>query len=751
MAHLNGGGNYGVFPVAGSGIVILDADDYVNCVGARLLDGVEDRTFTVETGGSRGEHRKFHFYFRLSPPLEGKFPLFRDGVHLGELYCQHPVSGKGYVVGPNSLHPEGERYRVALDVPIADVDKISYAMRLSRLAPKKADEETVARTVAASGSNGLLSDRLGLRVTDFLMPDKATHRGQEIEGAHPVHGSGTGSNLTISPDNTWYCRRCQTGGGPLEAFAVAEHILDCGDVRRGCLKPVWGQVMDRLRERGYAVDPPQRPFEEAPPAPVWAAAPEEDDPAVSKAVTDQCKMFNMTDSGNADRLVKRYSHMIRYCHPRRAWLVWDSRRWLEDRYNIIVLLARRTSRKIYSEAEAESVEERRKALARWAQTSESEPRMRGMVALATPDPDVSIRPDDLDADRNLFNLRNGTLDLTSLVVRPHRKEDLLTKIAGVEYDKAAVCPRWEDHMRLIFDNDDELIASTQELLGYAMLFGNPLQIFPIWWGGGQNGKSVTLAVIRAIFGEYAVSASADLFMAQKNEGGPRPDLLALRDARLVTAIEAEKGHRLNEALIKQMTGGDDMTVRGLYRDPETFPPAHLAILATNPKPIIRGVEFAIWRRVLMWPFAVTIPKEKRIVDYEKVLLEEAPGILNWMIEGLRRYRANGNRITIPKKVQAATDQYKTEMDILAPFFLEECVLKENAQIERNVIYDRYKVWCADLGDDPMHPRTFATALKERGITEGSKVMGLRTWLGIRMKNEAEHQADAAAGYRQGQL
>ena len=747
-AHLQNGGNYGVFPAAGSGIAILDSDDYAGCINAGLIADLDFRTFTVETGGSIVEKRKYHYFFRVNPPFEGKHPLYTDdGEHIGELYCQHPVAAKGYVVGANSVHPSGERYRVACDLPILEIDRDTYGARLSKLASsqKRALEPDTGKTAATSaprstGEGNTLSEKLGLTVTAFLMPLNARLRNGEWEGGHPVHPSATGTNLTCS-DEAWYCRRHGTGGGPLEALAVAAGIIDCADAGPGCLKDraVWRKVMDELRERGYDVGtPPEREN------PAWVV--EDGDLDEAKVLTDQCKTFNMTDSGNADRFVTRNHRMIRYCHPNRSWLLWDGRRWMEDRLNLILLIARRTARKIYDEAGAENIDERRKNLAQWARSSEGESRLRAMINVATPDPDIAVHPDELDAASHLLNLQNGTMDLRSLEFHEgHRREDMLTKIAGVEYDPEAECPLWEAHMDLVFGGDEELIRSTQELLGYALLPGNPLQIFPIWWGDGANGKSVTLSVIREIFGEYATAASAELFMVQKQDGGPRPDLLALRGSRLVTAVESEQGHRLNESLIKQMTGGDPITARGLYKEMETFTPTHLAILATNPKPIIRGVEYAIWRRVLMWPFAVTIPPERRIVDYENVLLEEGPGILNWMIEGLRRYYANGCRISIPRMVTAATDEYKSDMDILAPFFLEECVLASDQKVDRGVLYDRYVVWCQDLGDDVMSKRKFAEALKERGIKDGGKSGNRRYWKGLRIKTQSEIRAEEEAG------
>lgn len=375
-----------------------------------------------------------------------------------------------------------------------------------------------------------------------------------------------------------------------------------------------------------------------------------------------------------------------------------------------------------------------------------------MLQMASTDPAISIVPDDLDADPDLFALENGTLDLRTLALRPHRREDLITKLAGVAFDPAAACPRWEAHLRLIFAGDEGYIRSLQELLGYALLSGNPLQIFPIWWGSGANGKSVTIATVRSILGDYAVSAAAEVFMVKAKDAGPRPDVLALRGARLVVAVESERGHRLNEAFIKQTTGGDPWTGRNLYSSTmETFVPIHLAILVTNPLPIVTGVEDAIWRRLQFWPFGVTIPPARRIAEYERVLLGEAPGILNWMLDGLRRFYAQGRRITVPPPVRAATALQRSEMDPLAPFLRDECVRDSAGVVDRVVLYDRYAVYCEETGDDPLSKRAFANALKERGITDGPKAHGRRTWRGVRVQTPAERGEAEATGSLQENL
>lgn len=258
--HLLAGGNYGLFPREGSPYAILDVDNFAGCLSAGLIEGIVFRTFTVATGSSTAELPKFHFYLRLSEPLDGVFRLSDGAVKLGDLYAQHPGQARGYVVGPGSINRDtGGLYRVVANLPILSVDTADFMARLEALETRamkptviRLDTTTAAEAVRPQRRGALLSEQLGLTVPMFLMPENPRHRGDEIEGKHPYHDSATGTNLTIGPDR-WYCRRHGTGGGPLEAFAVAEGLIDCSEAGPGCLKPVWRRLKERLIEKGYAV------------------------------------------------------------------------------------------------------------------------------------------------------------------------------------------------------------------------------------------------------------------------------------------------------------------------------------------------------------------------------------------------------------------------------------------------------------------------------------------------------------------
>lgn len=456
----------------------------------------------------------------------------------------------------------------------------------------------------------------------------------------------------------------------------------------------------------------------------------------------KCKNYPATDAGNGERFAARQGGITKYCHPRKTWYIWNGKLWDEDHGREVYRLARETARAIYGEAPLVSDDVKRPILAKWAIQSEGKKRLEDMLFMATIDEGIGVPPETFDKRsdfQDLFNLQNGTLDLTAPVTfREHRRGDMLTKVAGTYYDPAAACPLWDAHLRLIFGGKGDLIRAFQEHVGYFLLSGNPLNLFEIWHGNsGDNGKSVTLITISAIFGGYAYHTSADTYMENRQDSASaRPELVALRGARLVTAVETDQGRRLAEGTIKNMTGGDPITARGLFRDQETFLPEFVPILATNHKPVIRGMDGGIWRRIRLWPFSVEITKEQKIPHYNQKLTEEAPGILNWMIEGLRRYYAAGCRLAEPPELMANTNEYRAQQDILKGFIPEMCTVLVTERCLRTDLHRAYLSWCTKYSEDILLPKDFYQALREHNFNEWRGTNG-RYFIGIRLKTPQE--------------
>lgn len=247
LAHIAAGGNYGVMPAGG--VCILDADKTDRLMEMGVLDRLLD-TFVVKTGRKDGFGS--HFYLRCPDAPAKKF-ILRDPETREDLGDLRGSGHKSFCVGPGSVHPSGGRYEVVNDAPLVEIPWAE--LKALVVDPCTPPERTITvPKIPRTPRSITISDALDLRVTDFLMPLNPSVRDTgEIEGEHPVHGSETGTNLTISADNQeWWCRRHETGGGPLEALAVAERIIDCADARPGCLQGHWAEVFEALKAHGYA-------------------------------------------------------------------------------------------------------------------------------------------------------------------------------------------------------------------------------------------------------------------------------------------------------------------------------------------------------------------------------------------------------------------------------------------------------------------------------------------------------------------
>lgn len=456
--------------------------------------------------------------------------------------------------------------------------------------------------------------------------------------------------------------------------------------------------------------------------------------------------FPCTDDGNGDRLVAQYRDSIRYCKTFDAWYLWNGSYWERDETCRMLALAKRVARTIHIEASA-TTDDRREKVGKWALTSGMLSRMKAMIACAAPA--VAVTPDEFDARPELLNCRNGTLELDTLTFREARREDLLTKCCGVDYDPGATCPTWLAHLDLVFGGDEAYIRGFQEFCGYSLLQENPEQIMAILYGTGKNGKSVTIGALARVWGDYAVNIAAESLMVRRNDG-PRSDLARLHGTRLVTASEGESGAYLAESVVKQLTGDDAITVRRLYENEFEFRPGAKIFLATNHEPRIRGTDEGIWRRIWLLPFTVTIPEDRRDPGILDKLEAEGSGILNWCLEGLRRYQANGCRLAPPAKVVAATARFRSESDMVGRFLAQEMKTDPMGTIERTMLYKIYLKWCEDEGERPVSNRAVIKYLRERGFGE-RKIGGAMCWTGIRIKSATEAEEDATEGSLQAGL
>lgn len=380
--------------------------------------------------------------------------------------------------------------------------------------------------------------------------------------------------------------------------------------------------------------------------------------------------------------------------------------------------------------------------------------------------------EDMDADPLVVNTESGTLRFSTYVDEhdeawsaegasppkrskveffPHQREQLLTKMMGVAYDPAAIAPRFEAFIEQI-QPIPEMRRFLQRWYGLSMtaLTGEQKLVFE--HGTGGNGKSVLNDVLARLLSDYAATAKIESLTGRNKRGGgdATPDLMPLIGARMVRSSEPEEGERVQEGMIKELTGGEPIMVRALHSDFVTVYPKFKLTISGNHKPDIRGTDDGIWRRLLLVPFSVQIPEEQRDLEMVDKLLTEGPGILNWMIEGLLDYLANG--LQEPDMVLEATKKFRQESDPVGAF-LTDCTAvtgHEGDFITSKTLIDAFNFWMDEKGETKWGGRTVSLKLKDKAdswrdpVTQRTFIAGksgVTGYRGIRLKEIFEKRFD----------
>jgi putative DNA primase/helicase len=438
--------------------------------------------------------------------------------------------------------------------------------------------------------------------------------------------------------------------------------------------------------------------------------------------------FPLTDLGNAERVVARHGHELR-CVAN-CWHVYDGQRWVPDTTSEADRLVCETVRSMRSEA-AELEESEASKLVNWALKSEAKVKIDAANALAKTMAPVVMTFDQFDADPMLLNVENGTLDLRTGELREYHREDYITKLAPVCFDLGATCPGWNAFLDRILAGNQNLIAYVQTAVGYSLTGLTGEQCFFTHFGSGANGKTTFAEVIRSQMGDYAVQADATLIM-RRSADAVRNDLARLQGARMVQIMELEEGTKLDERLVKNITGGDRLAARYLYKEHFEFNAECKLWIGTNHKPELGDSE-AIWRRVRRIPFEVFIPEAERDPDLVSKLKTELPGILNWALEGCLRYQAEG--LGAPEEVSRAVAEYRMEEDQIGRFIAHRCFLDKTYGASSNHLHRAYMAWCKDEGEVALEKVHFGRKLGERpGLLSHRRSDG-QGWKGIEVDFE----------------
>jgi len=436
---------------------------------------------------------------------------------------------------------------------------------------------------------------------------------------------------------------------------------------------------------------------------------------------------NLSDMGNARRIVTRHGDKIRYVHAMGKWLVWSGSRWEIDETGAIMRLAKETVLAMFFEVPTIMGDVTRDKFIKWAMTSQSRSKLESLISLAKTEKEISAKAEDLDANPWLINLRNCTIDMKTWETSEHDPKQLLTKCLDFDFDMKAKCPTWEKFINRIFDGDSNLIRYVQRAIGLSLTGHTGEQCMFFMFGSGKNGKSTFIETMKRLLREYSATTPSDTLM-KKDRSGISNDVARLAGKRLVVASETDEGQHLSEHMLKDLTGSDTITARYLHQEFFEFQPQFKLWMFGNHKPLVRGTDMGIWRRIRLIPFTVTITAEERDPNLQAKLEHELPGIFNWALLGLHDYQANG--LGEPVAVSDATEEYRIEMDVLGTFITEMCTVKTGVTVEVRALYLCYSSWCEDYGERPLPQRAFAIRLKERGFIPTRSHGGVRCWSGI---------------------
>jgi len=451
-----------------------------------------------------------------------------------------------------------------------------------------------------------------------------------------------------------------------------------------------------------------------------------------------------THLGNVQRLVASHGATMRYVPQWSQWLRWDGMRWKES-IGHAERVAMTLSASVFAAASIEPDVDEAKRLYKWAVACESAKVISASVRLAQCHDVFQTEAGMFDQDDWALNCENGILDLKTGKLGPHRPDALMTKQVSVEYrgDSCveSLCPRWLEFLDVVFNHNVELIQFIQRAVGYCLTGSVEEQVMFLCHGGGSNGKTTFVRTIQSILGDYATQVDSNILMSSKDEQHST-GLTDLMGKRFAGASESDRSRHLGEARIKQLTGDDVISARRMRQDFVRFSPSHKLWLLVNHKPIIKGNDEGIWRRLVYVPFTVHISNEQKDRQLRQKLEQEAAGIFQWMVQGCREWQRIG--LTPPQVVLDEVADYKSDMDLLKDFFEECCDVGEKYRVPKRDLFEVYKDWCEPLNNKAGNIKFFGRLMMERGfketVTKVKDAQGVRRsvrfWKGVRIGTAA---------------
>lgn len=429
----------------------------------------------------------------------------------------------------------------------------------------------------------------------------------------------------------------------------------------------------------------------------------------------------LSDLGNAERLRAGHGDDLRHCPEHGGWLAWDGRRWAPGALAEANRRAQAAVRAIYQELEGAEGDEQVADILRHALRSESRRAVRDMLEHAQHFLRFATAPEAFDTHPYLFNVLNGTLDVRTGELKPHSRDDLITKVAPVEWNPDIDTGEWRSFLRDRLGNE-ELEQFLARAVGYSLTEDNSHDVLFLIHGEGGSGKSTFLEATRSMMGDYARVADFTSFLRERfpTPGRPRPDLIALAGARLVAGVEVDKGKQLAEGLVKQLTGGDKMTARDVYKGQRDFFPKFKTWLVCNHAPKVNADDTGMWRRIMRIPFDKAIPRASQDSSLRRAWSTDPArrsAILKWAVLGCEALFERGD-LAVPACVVEATETLRAEMDPCADFIARELVFRPEGRVHRSTLQARYARACERAGEKPANKKELLRAVRAAGERAG---------------------------------
>jgi len=690
--HLKDGGNYGV--CSGNGICCIDIDnpDIFKELGIEL-----PHSFSVQRNGGKTAH----YYFKCPDcpdDMKKKHEYTWGDVRLGSGY---------YTVGPNCIAPTKDippvlmPYEIFRDVPLINVPW-ELVERILKASVKKGDKDTAT---LKDGEKPPLVITDGMHHQDIRryvgnqvrlgVPLAAIQAAVIVMNKQGIFQRVRGDTELINEVDSawgWHVRAKEKREAGKERVKEERHIL----LPDGVVTKRMKEILDTHH------------------------------PNVSLA---HC--MNLLIGLEAPDS----TGVIRWNQDQESWFYWNGAYWEKDNDGLFIV---NYAEQFLYKAMEEAAGMKNKSFIETILHTQSMGNVKGGMGFLKGM--VNVKDNIFDTNPLLFNVQNGTIDLTTGDIKEFDKGDFITRIGNVEFDPDATAPKWEKHLELVIP-DKETRDAFQVYMGYTMIGGNAENKALFLFGSGKNGKTETTLTIAHIHGSYSMNSQPQTFYERMNDDSPRPDIARMAGARFIGIPEGKKGKPLDEGLIKQLSGGDVVTARYLYGREFDFTPSGSLVFFTNNLPKISGRDVGIWRRIFPIPFKEEIPQKDRIKDYHKILIEEeGSGILNWMLEGVKKYHESG--LLISNKIKEAKQTYKAVEDVLSDFMAKYVITgKKEDYIPRTELYDAYKLLAGGDRNTKMYGRAkFNDLMAERVGEAKRKDKEGWCWEGIRaMKAEDEAQ------------